>query len=111
MMSRNRIVKCGGLVRDAAMFFRLVRIDQEYARTAAIFGRRVVFARSILLAKCRIRLDDHIRLWPESERGTRAHFLARQRRLRKGDQLLAILERVLLIGAQLLQQRRDVTGL
>src|ERR1700732_3447989 len=43
MMPRNRFVKRGGLILDAAVFFRLVCVDQEYARAAAVFGGGILF--------------------------------------------------------------------
>ena len=44
VMPGNGFVKCGGFVFDAAVFFRLVRVDQEDAGTAAVLGRRCPLA-------------------------------------------------------------------
>src|SRR5262245_346965 len=97
MMTGDRFVKRGRLVLDAALLFRLIRADEEDTRTAAVLGRWIVFVRRVLLAERRVGCDLDVGFRQQAEPLRRGRLGARERRLRVGDLLRAILELVLRI--------------
>ncbi len=108
VMAGNGFVKRRGLGGRAALRLRPIGVDEEHRGAAAVLGRRVVFVRPALLPELRIRLDDDGGLWREAERRGHHRLRAGESGLRIGNQVLAALEQVLLVGAQPLEQFRHI---
>src|SRR5580693_1053839 len=109
-MAGNCFVEGGGFVFDAAVFFGLIGVDEENAGAAAVFSGRVVLVRAVFLAECGVGLNDDVGFRPAAEGGGSFFLGACEGGLRIGDQCGAILKQILFVGAEFLEERREVAG-